>query len=64
VGQAYFDLATEDGPLGTLVFGLYGMVVPKTVLNFVGMMRSVICSDGWNVEREAQPMTMLHLVRT
>lgn len=47
---AYFDLATEDGPLGTLVFGLYGMVVPKTVLNFVELCRGKDGIQGEDVE--------------
>mmetsp|Transcript_46993 Transcript_46993/g.119879 ORF Transcript_46993/g.119879 Transcript_46993/m.119879 type:complete len:486 (-) Transcript_46993:396-1853(-) len=43
---AYLDLATEDGPLGTILFGLYGKAAPRTVLNFVEICRGEDSMQG------------------
>ncbi|XP_064121446.1 peptidyl-prolyl cis-trans isomerase 6-like [Macrobrachium nipponense] len=33
--EVYFDIDVDGSPLGTMVFGLFGETVPKTVKNFV-----------------------------
>lgn len=31
----YFDVSTGDQKLGTIVIGMFGKIVPKTVKNFI-----------------------------
>ena len=35
--KVFFDIALDGVPLGRIVFGLFGDVVPKTVENFKGL---------------------------
>ena len=41
--KVFFDIAINGEPLGRIVFGLFGDVVPKTVENFKGLSQ---CNHG------------------
>ncbi|KAB0797414.1 hypothetical protein PPYR_08408 [Photinus pyralis] len=41
--QVFFDVTVDDAPLGRLVFGLFGEIVPKTTRNFI-----TIATEGIN----------------
>lgn len=44
--RVYFDIATQNQPLGRIVIGLYGSTTPKTAHNFETLCKGTASADG------------------